>query len=120
MGTLGGGLKRREGISARLGDVLSELYLMSCVLKRFESDGSPAADLPLVEWNHRMSLYNIQNRLDDVLVDLPNRPAAWLLRFIAFPWGRRRRPPKGRLIHACAKLILVAGETRERLTTGID
>lgn len=119
MGTLGGGLKRREGISARLGDVLSELYLMSCVLKRFESDGSPATDLPLVEWNQRMSLYVIQSRLDEVLVDLPNRPAAWLLRLIAFPWGRRRRPPKGSLIHACAKLILATGETRERLTAGI-
>ncbi|MEE8439557.1 MAG: acyl-CoA dehydrogenase [Micropepsaceae bacterium] len=119
MGTLGGGLKRREGISARLGDILSELYLMSCVLKRFESDGMPAADLPLVEWNHRMSLYDIQNRLDQVLVDLPNRPVAWLLRIIAFPWGRRRRPPSGRLIHACAELILAASETRERLTAGI-
>jgi acyl-CoA dehydrogenase len=92
---------------------------MSCVLKRFESDGSPASDLPLVEWNHRMSLYNIQCRLDEVLVDLPNRPTAWLLRVIAFPWGRRRRPPKRRLIHACAELVLTAGESRERLTAGI-
>ncbi len=119
MATLGGGLKRREGISARLGDVLSELYLMSCVLKRFESDGMQAADLPLVEWNHRMSLYNIQNRLDEVLNDLPNRPVAWLLRIIAFPWGRRRRPPKRTHMHACAGIILSAGESRERLTAGI-
>jgi acyl-CoA dehydrogenase len=119
MATLGGGLKRRESISARLGDILSELYLMSCALKRFESDGMPAADLPLVEWNHRMSLYTIQNRLDEVLIDLPNRPVAWLLRIIAFPWGRRRRPPQGKLIHACANLILGNSETRERLTAGI-
>jgi len=92
---------------------------MSCVLKRFESDGSPISDLPLVEWNYRMSLYNIQTRLDEVLVELPNRPAAWLLRVIAFPWGRRRRPPKGKLIHACAKIVLASGEARERLTAGI-
>ncbi len=119
MGTMGGGLKRREGISARLGDVLSELYLVSCVLNRFERDGSPPSDLPLVEWNYRMALCNIQSRLDEVLVDLPNRPAAWLLRLIAFPWGRRRRPPNRRLIRACANLIMTESETRSRLTGGI-
>ena len=30
--TLGGGLKRKEMISARLGDILSELYLLGAVL----------------------------------------------------------------------------------------
>jgi len=119
MGTLGGSLKRRESISARLGDILSELYIMSCVLKRFESDGSNAADLPLVEYNHRLAMATIQTRLDEVLVDLPNRPVAWFLRLIAFPLGRHKRPPSGRLSHAAAQLILSPGETRERLTSGI-
>ena len=119
MAVLGGGLKRREGISARLGDVLSELYLMSAVLKRFESDGMQAADLPLVEWNHRMALFNIERALDEVLIDLPNRPVAWLLRIVAFPLGRRRRPPNRRLIQSCANLLLVPSDTRERLTAGI-
>ncbi len=34
MGTLGGELKRKERVSARLGDVLSQLYLASSALKR--------------------------------------------------------------------------------------
>src|SRR5262249_37871729 len=119
MGTLGGEMKRRENLSARLGDVLSDLYLMSCVLKRFEDDGAPAADLPLVEWNYRSTLYDIQTRLDEVLSNLPMRPAAWLLRLVAFPLGRRHRPPSDRLVHACAGLVLSPSETRERLTTGI-
>jgi len=119
MGTLGGEMKRRESISARLGDVLSELYLMSCVLKRFEDEGSQAADLPLVEWNFRSALYEIQNRLDEVLSNLPNRPVAWLLRRIALPLGRRRRPPHDRLAHQLAALLLSPSETRDRLTAGI-
>jgi acyl-CoA dehydrogenase len=119
MGTLGGSLKRREGISARLGDVLSELYILSAVLKRFETDGMQAADLPLVEWNYRIALFNIQGALDDVLVELPNRPVAWFLRLIAFPWGRRRRPPRRRLIQACVNLVFNANPSRERLTAGI-
>jgi acyl-CoA dehydrogenase len=119
MGTMGGGLKRREGISARLGDVLSELYILSAVLKRFELDGMQPADLPLVEWNYRTALFNIQRALDEVFVDLPNRPVAWFLRLIAFPWGRRRRAPRRRVIQACANIILNPGPARERLTQGI-
>jgi acyl-CoA dehydrogenase len=119
MGTLGGAMKRRESLSARLGDILSELYLVSCALKRFEDDGAPAADLPLLEWNYQTALYAIQTRLDEVLSNLPNRPVAWLLRLAAFPLGRFRRPPSDRLAHACASLILSATETRERLTAGI-
>ena len=119
MGTLGGAMKRRESLSARLGDILSELYLTSCVLKRYEDEGSRQEDLPLVEWNYRTSLHTIQTRLDEVLSNLPNRPAAWLLRLVSFPLGRRRRLPSDRLTHACAKLILSATETRERLTDGI-
>jgi acyl-CoA dehydrogenase len=119
MGTLGGEMKRKENLSARLGDILSELYLMSCVLKRFETDGSPAADLPLVEWNYRSALYAIQTRLDEVLSNLPARPVAWLLRMAAFPLGRHRRPPSDKLAHRAAALILSPSETRERLTKGI-
>jgi acyl-CoA dehydrogenase len=119
MGTLGGEMKRRESLSARLGDILSELYLMSCALKRYEDEGARSEDLPLLEWNYRNSLYDIQTRLDEVLINLPARPVAWLLRAIAFPLGRHRRPPSDRLVHACAALILSATETRERLTDGI-
>ncbi|HMF27865.1 MAG TPA: DUF1974 domain-containing protein, partial [Candidatus Cybelea sp.] len=119
MGTLGGEMKRRESLSARLGDVLSELYIMSCVLKRFENDGAPASDLPLVEWNYRNALYTTQTRLDEVLKNLPARPVAWLLRLAAFPLGRHRRPPSDKLDHRVASLILSPSETRERLTKGI-
>ena len=119
MGTLGGAMKRRESLSARLGDILSELYLISCALKRFEDDGAHAADLPLLEWNYQTALHTIQTRTDEVLNNLPNRPVAWLLRLVAFPLGRFRRPPSDRLAHACASLILSATETRERLTAGI-
>jgi len=119
MGTLGGAMKRRESLSARLGDILSELYLMSCVLKRYEDEGAQTADLPLVEWNYLSALYTIQMRLDEVLANLPNRPVAWFLRLVAFPLGRHRRPPSDRLTHACAALILSQTATRERLTDGI-
>jgi acyl-CoA dehydrogenase len=119
MGTLGGEMKRREALSSRLGDVLSELYLMSCVLKRFEDDGMPESDFAFVEWNYRSALHTIQTRLDEVLKNLPSRPAAWLLRMIAFPLGRHRRPPSDRIARELAQLLLAPSETRDRLTKGI-
>jgi acyl-CoA dehydrogenase len=59
--TLGGGLKKRELLSARLGDVLSSMYLASCVLKHFENQGRRATDLPLVEWSVRTLMYQAQD-----------------------------------------------------------
>ena len=119
MAMMGGALKRRESLSARLGDVLSDLYIMSCVLKRYEDDGMPKGDLPLVEWNAREALYRIQTRLDEVLDNFPARWAAWLLRAIVFPLGRHRRPAKQRLVHQCASLITAPSDVRDRLTSGI-
>ena len=119
MATLGGEMKRKESLSARLGDVLSELYILSCTLKRFEDDESPAADLPLVEWNYRMSLHVIRERLSEVLRNMPARPVAYFLRFVMFRWGVPQRAPSDRVIQACANLITRPSETRERLTHGI-
>lgn len=58
---LGGGLKRKEKLSARLGDVLSQMYLCSAVLKRFEDDGRPDDDLPLLHWGMQDGLYRIRS-----------------------------------------------------------
>jgi acyl-CoA dehydrogenase len=117
--TLGGSLKRRESISARLGDVLSYLYLASATLKRFADQGRPAADLPLVHWACWYSLHTIQQRLDDLLINLPNRPAAWLLRRLIFPLGRPLRSPEDHISEQVASLLTEPGPVRDRLTAGI-
>jgi acyl-CoA dehydrogenase len=117
--TLSAGLKRREMISARFGDILSELYLLSAVLKRWEDEGRQQADLPLVEWCMQCGFATIEARLDEILANLPMRPAAWLLRFMLLPFGVRRRGPSDRLTQACAGLLLAPSATRERLTADI-
>src|SRR5262249_59169301 len=76
---LGGELKRRELISARLGDVLSYLYLASMVLKHYQDQGSPPDDLPLVEWSCRTLLYKTQEQLHGLMRNFPNRWVAALL-----------------------------------------
>jgi acyl-CoA dehydrogenase len=117
---LGGALKRGEFLSGRLGDVLSELYLMSCVLKRFEDDGRPSDDLPLVQWCCEGGLLEIERRFEEILSNYPVGLVAWLLRPLLFPFGHRRKPVSDRIRRQCAELLLTPGEARDRLTAGIN
>ena len=113
--TLGGYLKKKETISARLGDVLSMLYLASMVLKHHANRGRPAEELPIVEWSCRELLYQAQEQLHGVLRNFPNAPIAALARTMIFPRGRTYFAPSDRLGRRVAELILTNSRTRTYL-----
>ncbi len=119
MAVLGGSLKRREKISARLGDVLSLLYLCSATMKRFADDGRPVSDLPLVHWAMQDALYKIQQALAGVIQNFPNPLVGMMLRALIFPMGRNLLPPSDQLGHEVSALLMQPGEARDRLTKGI-
>ena len=114
--TLGGKLKVKELLSARLGDVLSCMYLASAVLKHFENEGRRAADLPLVEWSVRTLMYQAQEQLHGFLRNFPNRLVAFVLRCIIFPRGRTYSAPADELGQKIVALMTRTGEARERLS----
>jgi acyl-CoA dehydrogenase len=116
---LGAGLKRRESLSARLGDVLSLLYLSSAAIKRFHDAGCPAEDLPLLRWACEDALLQMQQRLAEVLDNFPSRPAGRLLKTLVFPLGMPFRPPSDAMTQRAAELLLAPGPARERLCAGI-
>jgi|HubBroStandDraft_1064217.scaffolds.fasta_scaffold41552_1 acyl-CoA dehydrogenase len=113
--TLGGYLKKKETISARLGDVLSSMYLASMVLKHHQNQGNPPGDLPIVEWASRELLYEAQEQLHSVLRNFPNRPLAWLMRLLIFPRGLTYFAPADRLGRRVAELVTNNTESRNRL-----
>jgi acyl-CoA dehydrogenase len=113
---LGGYLKKKETLSARLGDVLSAMYLASMVLKHHENQGREAADLPLVEWACRSLLYQAQEQLHLFLRNFPNRPLAALMRLLIFPRGLTYFPPSDRLGRDIADLVMNPTASRERLS----
>lgn len=115
---LGGSLKRRERLSARLGDILSQMYLASAALKRFEDEGRQSADAPLAHWSVQDALFRLQDAIDGVLENYPNRLVAWGLRRIVFPWGRPQSLPADQLGQDVARLLINPGATRDRLTAG--
>ncbi|MFA6230671.1 MAG: acyl-CoA dehydrogenase [Rhodanobacter sp.] len=119
MGVLGGKLKFKEKLSARLGDVLSHLYIASSMLKRYEDSGRPESDRPLLAWAFHNSVWQMQMALDGAIRNFPVRPVSWLLRFLVFPFGRREVPPSDRLGRRVAALITAPGEARDRLMEGV-
>jgi acyl-CoA dehydrogenase len=113
--TLGATLKRREKISARLGDILSDLYFASAVLLRFSQDGKPKADKILVDWCCQTLLYECEQAIHGVIENFPTFGARVVLKLMLQPFGLRRKKPKDKLGQALAKLMIEPNETRSRL-----
>jgi acyl-CoA dehydrogenase len=113
---LGGSVKRREKLSARLGDILAQMYLISCTLKRFEADGRQAADAPLAHWAIWDSMYKAQEAFDGVIANFPNPFIGAFLHRSIFPWGHPYVVPSDDLGHQVAKLLIQPSESRDRLT----
>jgi acyl-CoA dehydrogenase len=115
---LGGKLKFKEKLSGRLGDVLSQLYIASAMLQRYEQDGTPATEQPLLAWAFHDSVHKIELAMSGVLRNFPVRWAAWLLWQLVFPWGRRAQPPSDRLGHRAAALLMTPCDARDRMAEG--
>ncbi|MDR7133710.1 acyl-CoA dehydrogenase [Lysobacter niastensis] len=116
---LGGKLKFKESLSGRLGDVLSHLYIASAILKRYEDEGRPVSDQPLLAWSFHNSVHKIEIAFSAALRNFPIRPIGWLMWMLVFPWGRRAQAPSDRLGHKTASLLMSPNEARDRLATGI-
>jgi len=117
--SLGGYLKKKESLSARLGDVLSCMYLASMVLKHYENQGRHEEDLPLVEYACRTLLYRAQEQLHSFLRNFPVRWLAGIMRLAIFPRGLTYFAPNDRLGRKVAQLVTSPTASRERLSEGI-
>ena len=119
MGTLGGALKRKEKLSARLGDILSLMYLCSATLRRYEAQGPETSDAPLMHWAIWDAMFKAQNAFEGVISNFPNRFIASVMRRVVFPLGRPYVVPSDKLGHDVARLLIEPSATRDRLTAGI-
>ncbi|MBL1378703.1 acyl-CoA dehydrogenase FadE [Zobellella iuensis] len=115
MATLGGELKRKERLSARLGDILSQLYLVSATLKRFNDEGRPAEVLPLVHWACQDGLYRAQVALVELLDNFPARGLGRVLKLLLMPFGAPLQRPSDRLDQQVARLLQTPGLARNSL-----
>lgn len=114
----GGSLKRRESLSARLGDILSQLYMASCTLQRYHHHPSEH-DKTLADWASCHAVYQAQQALVALCDNLPNRFSGWLLRRMTLPLGPRYKAPSDRLTHQLAEQLQQPGGMRDQLTDGV-
>ena len=117
--SLGGALKRKEKLSARLGDMLSLLYVCSATLKRYEDEGRQQADAPLMHWAIWDAMFKAQNAFEGVISNFPESLRAMVMRRIVFPLGRPYVVPSDRAGHEVARLLIEPSATRDRLTAGM-
>src|SRR6185437_808438 len=118
--TLGGALKRKEMLSARFGDILSELYLLSAALKRWQDEGRQTDDLPLLAYCMASGFKTIENRLAEILANLPNRFVGAILKFVVQPFGARVLGPADQAVQQCAQIVLEPSAARDRLTPDLS
>ncbi|MES2998267.1 MAG: acyl-CoA dehydrogenase [Pseudomonadota bacterium] len=114
--TLGGSIKRRERLSARLGDVLSYLYMASSVLRYYQDHPSSAEDLYYTQWTLDYCLYHIQTAFEKFFTNFPQRILGRLLHLTVFPLGRSYKLPNDKQDAELLNAMTQASEFRERMT----
>jgi len=119
MGMLGGALKRKEKLSARLGDILSLMYLCSATLRRYEAEGRQHADAPLMHWAMWDAMFKAQTAIEGVISNFPNRFVAAIMRRVVFPLGRPYVVPSDKLGQKVARILILPSAARDRLTAGM-
>lgn len=116
MAIYGGSLKRREKISARLGDVLSHMYLATATLKLYEDQGRQREDLPIVRKAVQEQLYLAQEALFSIYANMPNRFIGTSLRMLGFMWGRVFKKPGDYQDRKIVEMLIKPCPTRDRVT----
>jgi alkylation response protein AidB-like acyl-CoA dehydrogenase len=113
---MGGALKRKERLSARLGDVFSHLYMAACVARYAEAN----RDLPEFNALTSWALQICAHRSAEALWDYwGNFPLSWLGRIVRrfwFPFGKPSFYPHDTLDAVLAKNMMKTSDARETLT----
>ncbi|TXH04770.1 MAG: acyl-CoA dehydrogenase [Nevskiaceae bacterium] len=116
MGVLGGKLKFKERLSARLGDVLSQLYIASSVVKYYLEGSKSEAELAHARWALDHALHEIAKAFEEFIANFPVAWARLVMRAVVFPIGNHFRPVSDDLNAKIADLILEQTDVRDRIS----
>jgi len=115
LGVLGGDLKRRELLSARLGDVHSQLFIASSLLKFHATQPRSDEGDAHAAFALQRSLHAAQQALIAYCDNFQPRALGLLMRALCLPLGRVVGPPDDRQIRQLGGLILEPNAVRSML-----
>lgn len=113
--TLGGKLKRRERLSARLGDAMSHLYMASAVLKYYQHFFEPEDEAVVAKWAIDYCLHEAYKALHDFTRNFAKGPFRWLLKLLVLPCASTYAAPNDQRDQAVAQFMCQPSSLRERL-----
>lgn len=113
--TLGGDLKRKERMSARLADGMSYLYMAMGALRQVQANADHKDEQVHAEWAVTYCFYHAQKSLIALCQNFPSRPLGFIARLIAFPFGQTMRYPSDKLDMKLAALMTTNNNYRDRI-----
>lgn len=112
---LGGKLKRKERLSARLADGLMYLYAAMATLQYFDQQGKTQDDAIHAKWATQYAFHHAQSAMIAFCRELPLRPLNFVFKWLAFPLGQTMQLPSDHLSHQLAKLMCTNNAYRNRI-----
>ncbi|OGT51926.1 MAG: hypothetical protein A3F17_01815 [Gammaproteobacteria bacterium RIFCSPHIGHO2_12_FULL_41_15] len=116
----GGSLKRKEQQSARLGDLLSYVYMGCAVLKFYEDRSVGVEDLEIVKWVLNYLFVNFEQKMHAIICNIPSNVVRISLKFILMPLGFRRNASNDKLTESVARKMLSPNVAVDRLCDLLD
>jgi acyl-CoA dehydrogenase len=116
---LGGDLKRKERLSARLADGMSYLYMAMAALHLSRQNGDQADYQIHAKWAAAYCFYHAQKSMIAFCNNFPSRALGALVRFIAFPCGQSMHYPSDKLDHLLAQLMTENNQYRTDMLKSI-
>jgi acyl-CoA dehydrogenase len=98
---LGGKLKQKEYLSARLGDVLSYLYMALAVMKYYEENPTKS-DLVHAKWSLNYLFNETGKAFDEFFDNFPNKIISSKMKLVTFTFGTKMK----RMSHDDARAII--------------
>ena len=113
--SLGGDLKRREMLSARLGDVHSQLVIASALLKFHHSQPHSDAATAHADYALQRCFAAAQQALNALYANFPAPGLGPVLKHLFFPFGDAAKAPDDHQIRQLGELIMQPQAVRELL-----
>ncbi|MCO5113363.1 MAG: acyl-CoA dehydrogenase [Bdellovibrionaceae bacterium] len=120
MGTQGGSLKFKGKLTGRFADILSWMYLATCILRRYEGEGRREEDLVIVRYSLDYAFAQIQKGFSGLFFNLSVPGFSWVFRLFGL-WSEINpigTPPSDRRGHELVRAFVKPSEFRDRHTQG--